>query len=61
MEEEKNSLFPQGPLTAEVLKAVGEIGLIACAFEAKGGAEAGQHRFVHTRAIFDKEMPVKVY
>ena len=41
------SLFPQGPLTAEVPKAVGKIGLVASAFEAKCGAEASQCRFAH--------------
>jgi len=48
------SPFPQGPLTAEVPKAVGKIGLVAGAFEAKRGAEVHQRRFVHLVAVFAK-------
>ncbi len=48
------SLFPQGPLTAEVPKAVGKDGLVAGVFEAECGAEVGQRRFVHLVAVFAK-------
>jgi len=48
------SLFPQGPLTAEVPKAVGKVGLVAGAFEAKRGAEVDQCRFVHLVAVVAK-------
>ena len=50
-----NLLFPQGPSTAEVPKAVGQIGLVASVFEAERGAEIGQRCFVHAVAVFVKK------
>jgi hypothetical protein len=50
-----SSPFPHGPLTAEIPKAVGKIGLVAGAFEAKCGAEVDQGRFVHFIAVFAKK------
>ena len=47
-------LFPQGPLTAEVSKAVGEVGLVASVFEAKCGPEVDQRWFVHLVTVFKK-------
>lgn len=45
-------LFPQGLLTAEVPKPVGEIGLVASALETKSLAEAGQRHSVHLVTVF---------
>ena len=45
--ENMYSLSPQGPLTAELPKAVRKIGLVAGAFEVECGAEVGQRRFFH--------------
>ena len=48
------SLFPQVPLTTEVAKAAGKIGLVAGVLEAKCSAEVDQCRFVHAVAVFAK-------
>jgi hypothetical protein len=50
---------PLAQVTAEVPKAVGKIGLVASAFEAKCGAdsaEVDQCRFVHLVAVFAKSI-----
>jgi hypothetical protein len=52
---EMSSLFPHGPFMAEIPKAVGKIGLVAGAFEAKHSAEVNQGRFVHFVAVITKK------
>ena len=49
--EQKYLPFPQRPLTAEVLKAVGKVVLAAIVFEAKRDAEVDQCWLLHLFSV----------